>query len=212
MNLKDVKIGKAAFMKNEKDAELLADYMIQICRRLGLKAGAFLTRHDNPIGFCIGNQLEIEETIECLHGNLNENIDLIDLTVKYGAYLLQRTRKVATMTEGCELIMEKLKNGEALEKFRQMLIGQGVVEQVANELCLKKNYAFAFSNNRKVKYETMIKSSHDGYIKSIDALELGVLASVLGAGRAKAGDTISYEVGFRLLKKPGDKIETSNLY
>jgi thymidine phosphorylase len=204
----DVKIGKAAFMKSSEEATVLADYMIQICRRLGMKAGVFLTRHDNPLGFCIGNQLEIEETIECLHGNLGEDVDLIDLVVKYGGYLLHRSGTCSTMFEGSRMILEKLRNGEALEKFRQMLIGQGVSEHVATELCVNKNYALAFGNV-KAKHVSGVRSSEAGFVKSIDALELGLIASKLGAGRSKAGDVISYEVGFRLLKKPGDKIEKS---
>lgn len=202
----DVKIGKAAFMKNKEDAEVLADYMIQICRKLDLKAGVFLTRHDNPLGYCIGNQLEIEETIECLHGKFDEDMDMLDLVIKYGGYLLHRTQKAHSMFAGSRMILEKLRNGEALEKFRQMLIGQGVSEHVATELCLNKNYDLAF-NNKKAKFTTSIKSNKSGFIQSIDALELGLIASKLGAGRSKAGDKISYEVGFKLLKKPGDQIK-----
>jgi thymidine phosphorylase len=206
----DVKIGKAAFMKSNEEASVLADYMIQVCRRLGMKAGVFLTRHDNPLGFCIGNQLEIEETIECLHGNLGEDVDLTELVIKYGGYLLHRSNACSTMFEGSRMILEKLRNGEALEKFRQMLVGQGVSEHVATELCVNKNYALAFGG-AKAKHVTAVKSGESGFIKSIDALELGLIASKLGAGRSKAGEAISYEVGFRLLKKPGDKIEKGKI-
>ncbi len=87
----DVKIGKAAFMKSQEDCESLADYMMNICRKLGFKAGVFITKHDNPIGFGIGNQIEIEETIECLHGNLQPDVE--ELVSKYGGYLLQRTKR-----------------------------------------------------------------------------------------------------------------------
>lgn len=204
-------MGKAAFMKNDQDAFLLADYMIQICRKLGVKAGVFLTRHDNPIGNCIGNILEIEETIDCLHGLLRDDIDLVDLVVQYGGYLLFRTKKASSMQQGCDMIMEKLKNGEALEKFRQMLIGQGVSELVANELCVKRNYKLMSENGREAKFLSDVTADTDGFVSSIDALELGLVASKLGAGRAKAGDLISYEVGFKLLKKPGDKISKGKL-
>ena len=197
-------------MKTQAEASVLADYMIQICRRLGVKAGVFLTKHDNPLGFCIGNQLEIEETIECLHGQLTEDIDLVDLTVKFGGYLLHKTRMATTMFEGSRMILEKLRNGEALEKFRQMLVCQGVNEHIANELCLKKNYVLAFGGCRP-KHVTSLRASVDGFIKAIDALELGVLANKLGAGRSKAGEAISYEVGFRLTKKLGERVEKSKI-
>lgn len=199
----DVKIGKAAFMKNQADAELLAEYMLEICKKLGFKAGVFLTRHDDPLGNFIGNQFEIEETIECLHGRLPD--DIKELVVKYGGYLLQRVKKVSTMKEGQEIILEKLSNGEALEKFRQMLIAQGVSEQVAHELCINRNYNGVFAS--KAKFLSTIRSKETGCVASIDALELGLIGSSLGAGRVKAGDQISYEVGFKLLKKPGDNVE-----
>lgn len=199
----DVKVGRAAFMKNQQDAELLADYMIQIARKLGLKAGVFLTRHDNPLGKAVGNQIEIIETVEILHGNIP--YDLEELITKYGGYLLQRVDKCLTMVDGAKIILEKLKNGEALAKFRQMLIGQGVSELIANELCYNRNYDLVFQN--KAQYLSTIKAHASGYIKSIHALELGVLSSKLGAGRAKAGDEIFYEVGFKLLKQVGDKID-----
>ncbi|CAF0871679.1 unnamed protein product [Brachionus calyciflorus] len=198
----DVKVGRAAFMQNQEEAEKLADYMIQISRKLGLKAGVFLTRHDNPLGKAVGNQIEIIETIECLHGNVRH--DLEELITKYGGYLLQRVDKCETMVQGAKIILEKLKNGEALEKFRQMLIGQGVSEKIANDLC-NRNYDAVFK--QKAKYLSTIRAQTNGYIKSIHALELGLLSSKLGAGRAKAGDEIFYEVGMNILKQVGDKID-----
>lgn len=119
--------------------------------------------------------------------------------------MLLRTDKVSTLAEGVKMIMEKLKNGEALEKFRQMMIEQGVSESVANELCYKRNYAGVFKT--KAMGSTRLEAKKAGYVKSIDALKLGFIASHLGAGRIKAGDAISYEVGFRLLKTVGEQIE-----
>lgn len=112
------------------------------------------------------------------------------------------------MADGIRMVLEKLKNGEALEKFRDMLIAQGVNEAIANELCYKRNYDQVFKT--KAEYSTLIKVHKTGFIKSIHALELGLIASKLGAGRAKAGDQISYEVGFRLIKKVGDKVDFGN--
>lgn len=116
-----------------------------------------------------------------------------------------RTDKVLTMAEGAKMILEKLKNGEALAKFKEMMIEQGVSETVAHELCYNRNYAGVFKS--KAKQSTRLEAKKSGHIKSIDALKLGFIASHLGAGRIKAGDAISYEVGFRLLKTVGDQIE-----
>ena len=121
-----------------------------------------------------------------------------------------RTKKTKTVSEGAALILESLKNGQALLKFQKMIIAQGVDETVAHDLCFKRDYAKVFG--KKSQYVSLIKSTQTGYIKSIDALELGLCAVKLGSGRAKAGDKISYEVGFRLLKFVGDQINIGNLF
>lgn len=197
----DIKVGKAAFMKSMEEAEKLGDYMLQISKQLGFKAGVFLTQHNNPLGRAIGNQIEIEETIECLHGNIPS--DLEELVAKYGGYLLKSTNKAKTIDEGAQIISEKLRNGEALEKFKQMMLAQGVTDKVASDLCARK-YGKIF---KKARINTFLKPNKSGYMKSIDALILGNTAAKLGAGRAKAGDKIAYEVGFRLIKTVGEKID-----
>ncbi len=178
---------------------------MQISKQLGFKAGVFLTQHDNPLGRTIGNQIEIQETIECLHGNTPT--DMHELITKYGGYLLKSTGRAATIEEGALLIDEKLKNGEALNKFKEMIISQGVERSIAENLCNKK-YDSVFQN--KSQFNSFLKPSRAGYLKSIDALVLGMTAAKLGAGRCKAGDKISYEVGFRLLKTIGEKVELGN--
>lgn len=125
---------------------------------MNFKAGVFLTRHDDPLGKCIGNQLEIEETIECLHGNSPWDIE--ELVTKYGGYLLARTDKAYTMSEGAKMIQEKLRNGEALKKFHEMIVAQGVSEELAKELCYNRNYAQVFKS--KAKHVTLIKSKNSG--------------------------------------------------
>jgi thymidine phosphorylase len=125
---------------------------------LNLKAGVFLTNHDNPLGYCIGNQIEIEETIECLHGNIKE--DLKELITKYGGYLLFRSNKAKSLDEGCQMILNKLQNGEALAKFKQMIIAQGVDETIAHELCDKRNYKGVWL--KQSKYSSTIKSNKSG--------------------------------------------------
>ena len=217
----DVKVGKASFMPNQKDAEILSDYMLKISNKLGFKAGVFLTRHDNPIGRTIGNQIEIEETIECLHGEMSK--DMEELVTQYGGYLLYKTQRATSLEAGAKLILEKLKNKEALDRFQKMLIAQGVDEQLAHELCVKRNYNVF---PKKSKFVSLIKAQQSGYIKHIDALVLGNIAAKLGAGRAKSGkkieikikiincllffikgDKISFEVGFKLIKTVGDRID-----
>jgi len=111
--------------------------------------------------------------------------DMEELTCKYGGYLLMKTKRVSSVEEGAKLILEKLKNKEALHIFQKMLVAQGVDEKLAHELCINKNYSAVFE--KKAKYHSLIKAGKSGYIKSIDALILGNTASKLGAGRAKSG-------------------------
>lgn len=200
----DIKVGKAAFMKNLEDAEKLGDYMLKISKQLGFKSAVFLTQHDNPLGRTIGNQIEIQETIECLHGNTPT--DMHELITKYGGYLLKSTGRASSIEEGAKLIDEKLRNGEALEKFRQMIMRQGVKESVATDLCNKK-YDAVFK--KKSEFTSLLKPNRSGYLKSIDAIVLGMTGVKLGAGRSKAGEKISYEVGFRLIKTIGEKVDSS---
>ena len=108
------------------------------------------------MGRTIGNQIEIEETIECLHGNIPN--DLSELTTSFGGYLLYRTGHVNTMQEGALKIMEKLKNGEALKVFKKMIIAQGVNEQLATELCDYRNYK-VFQRQAKFKHVFTAKKS-----------------------------------------------------
>lgn len=97
--------------------------------------------------------------VKSLPFSFSEFIQYLKL-ISEGGYLLQRVKKVNTMKEGQEVIMEKLNNGEALEKFRQMLIGQGVKESVANELCLKRNYNVVFET--KAKFLSTIRAKQSG--------------------------------------------------
>ena len=119
--------------------------------------------------------------------------------------MLKSTGHVKTIEEGASLISQKLKNGEALQKWKEMLIGQGVQESVATLLC-NKQYDQVF--RRQASITSYLKAPRSGYMKSIDALVMGVTASKLGAGRAKAGDSIAYEVGFRLLKTIGENVSS----
>jgi pyrimidine-nucleoside phosphorylase len=132
---------------------------LEISKRLGIKAGVFLTQHDDPLGYCVGNQLEVEETIEGLYGNLSPDIE--ELVTKYGGYLLQRVKIANTMKDGQRIILEKLKNGEALAKFRDMIVGQGVSKEIANELCNRNYDVFP----AKAKYLSTIKAKDTGMLE-----------------------------------------------
>ena len=121
--------------------------------------------------------------------------DMEELTCKDGGYLLMKTKRASSIEEGARLILEKLKNKEALHIFQKMLVAQGVDEKLAHELCINKNYSSVFE--KKAKYHSLIKAQCSGYIKSIDALVLGHTASKLGAGRAKSGKMLHFTIFLR---------------
>lgn len=121
--------------------------------------GIFLTANESPLGRCVGNQLELEEIIDCLLGEMTPDLD--ELVTKYGGYLLQRCKLVSTMKQGQSVIREKLKSGEALFKFKEILQAQGVSNKLVEDLC-NKNYDAVFL--KKAKYLSTIKSKDSGTI------------------------------------------------
>ncbi|XP_071499758.1 thymidine phosphorylase-like [Diadema antillarum] len=127
----DVKVGKAAFCTTEDMGRKLAQSLVNTSCGLGTETTAVLTRMDDPIGCCIGNTLELAESIQCLKGK--GPTDLHDLVVELGAYLLKGTPE-----EGRQEMKKVLQDGSALEKFKEMIVEQGVKKDLADKLCKLK--------------------------------------------------------------------------
>lgn len=190
----DVKVGSGAFMKNIEDAISLANEMVDIGNSYGRKTIAIVTNMDEPLGKSIGNALEVKEAIETLQGNGPE--DLVELCLVLGAKLLVLAGKVNNELEGRNMLMETISSGKAYEKLIEMVEHQG------GDVSVIKNPDLL----PKAKYVLEVKSRETGYIKSINAEEVGKIALSLGAGRETMDSVLDLSVGIVLHKKVDDEV------
>ena len=190
--LLDVKCGKGAFMKNYEDAKKLAVEMVNIGKQLKKNVKAEITDMNQPLGKAVGNSLEIKEVIETLKGNGPK--DLEEICISSGAILLTQAELFNNVEDAKKALMENIKNGKAFEKFKEFVKAQGGdVEYIDHP------EKFPVSKNL-----IEIKSEKEGYIKTIDALAIGLGSCHLGGGRMKITDTIDMSAGIILNKKVGD--------
>ena len=192
--LLDVKFGSGAFMKDLDSARELARTMVDIGDELNRDTRAILTDMNQPLGLAIGNSLEVIEAINTLNGHGPS--DLVELCVSAGAIMLVQAGRVKTIEEGKKLLEENIKNKSALNKLCEMVEAQGG----------DASYIKDPSKFEKAKYIIDVKSNKDGYIKEINALEIGEAAMKLGAGRATKEDIIDFATGIVLEKKVGSKV------
>ncbi|MCM3627383.1 pyrimidine-nucleoside phosphorylase [Paenibacillus glycanilyticus] len=190
----DVKTGSGAFMKTVEDSEKLAQAMVEIGTQVGRQTAAVISDMDQPLGFAIGNALEVREAIETLQGN--GPADLTELCLTLGAHMVVLGKKAATVAEAKELLQRKLDNGEALAKFKQFIAAQGGEAAVADDVTLLPQAAELVE----------VKAAAAGYVSAIEAEQLGIAAMLLGAGRATKEAAIDYSVGITIRKKVGDPV------
>lgn len=191
----DVKTGAGAFMKTDKDAENLAHAMVKIGNSVGRNTMAIISDMSQPLGFAIGNALEVKEAIDTLKGEGPE--DLTELVLTLGSQMVVLAKKANTLEEARKKLVEVIKNGKALDKFKLFLKNQGGDPSVVD-------------NPEKLpqaKYKIDVPAKESGFISNIVADEVGIAAMLLGAGRATKEDTIDLAVGLMLHKKVGDKVE-----
>lgn len=185
----DVKVGDGAFMKNVEDARRLAGEMVKIGNNLSRKTVALLTNMDEPLGYKIGNCLEVEEVIDSLKGKGPE--DLVELSLQIGEYMLYFGGYAQSKEQARKMLEEVLESGKALEKFYQLIEAQGA----------SREYKLDIAEDKIPVY-----TAKTGYVKRIKAEELGTAAMLLGAGRASKEDTIDYSVGIEVCAKVGDYV------
>ncbi|XP_067437769.1 thymidine phosphorylase [Thunnus thynnus] len=198
----DVKFGRAALYKDLESAKELAQILVNVGNSLGIRTGAVLSSMDATIGRCVGNSLEVIESLETLKGNGPE--DLMELVTTLGGLLLKMTGLVSDLSEGSKRISEAVIGGTALSKFQAMMEAQGVAKQTAQTLCsASTDY---FSVLRKSEHQTELKTPEDGVVVDIDGLALAEVLHKLGAGRSKAGQPINRSVGAELLVTLGQMV------
>ena len=190
----DVKTGDGAFMKTEKDAEELAHAMVRIGNHVGRKTIAIISDMSQPLGFAIGNALEVKEAIETLQGKGPQ--DLTDLVLTLGSQMVILAKKAETTQEAKAMLREAITSGKAIAKFKEFLQNQGGDASVVDDT----------AKLPQAKYQIELPAKKSGYVSRMVADEIGVASMLLGAGRATKEDTIDLAVGIVLHKKVGDKV------
>lgn len=197
--LLDVKYGSGAFMKTKKDAKKLAEIMINIGRHLGKDVRAEVTDMDQPLGYAVGNNLEIKEVIETLHNRGPK--DLTKLCLDSGSIMLVQAKLFRDKKEARKALLKNLKNGKAFEKFVEFVKAQKG----------DASYILDPSKFEVAKNIIPIYSNKEGVIKRIDALTIGKSSMKLGGGRERIEDTIDMSAGIILNKKIGDFVKNNEL-
>jgi pyrimidine-nucleoside phosphorylase len=190
----DVKTGSGAFMKRLEDARTLARTMREIGRGLGKEVTAYLTNMDEPLGLAVGNALEVRESVAVLQGGGPK--DIVDLTVVLGAEMVWLGGRARNLAEAAAAIRTVLKNGKALDKFREMVAAQG-----GNPAAIDDVKILPQAPDRAI-----FAAAENGFIKHIDAEAVGLAAMDLGAGRARSEDAIDPAVGLVLNTKVGAQV------
>ena len=191
----DVKTGRGAFMKTLAQAEALADVMVSIGRLSKRRVIAVLSPMDQPLGFAVGNALEVKEAVEMLRGRGPEDYRYHCLHL--AAYMLLLGNKVTTVDEGILLAEKAIRNGSGMAKFRELIQAQGGDVRVVDDL----------ESLPKAGQVFQIEAEQTGWVSAVDAKEIGESSVILGAGRIKKGDPIDPAVGIMVKAKIGDKVE-----
>ena len=190
----DVTVGSGAFMKDIESATNLANEMIEIGKLANRETICILTNMEEPLGYSVGNNLEVIEAIKFLNGNMPE--DLKDVVLELGAYMIKLAGLGDNIEDNKKKMLENINNGKAFNKFLELIKNQG------GDISYIENV----EKFDKAKYILPIYATDDGYISQINTKEVGKLACDLGAGRIKKDDKIDYSVGIILNKKVSNKV------
>ena len=191
----DVKTGAGAFMQTEEDSIELAQAMVNIGNNVGRNTMAIISDMSQPLGFAIGNALEVKEAIDTLKGHGPE--DLTELCLTLGSYMVLLAKKADSVEEARKMLKEVIDNGKALEVFKTFLASQGGDASVVDDPSKLPN----------APYKIELPATQEGYIKEIVADEIGTAAMMLGAGRETKDSVIDLAVGLVLHKKVGDFVK-----
>lgn len=195
----DVKVGDGAFMKTKEAAFELAHEMVEIGKNVGRNTIAVISDMDQPLGLAIGNILEVEEAINTLKGQGPE--DLLELCLTLGSQMVILAGKAKNPEEARDMLLNTIKSGEALEKFKEFIKAQGGETDVIDDT----------NKFEKAKYIVPVKAENSGVVERINSQKIGLIAMELGAGRATKESIIDLAVGIVLNKKRGDHVEEGDI-
>ncbi|MGL4451512.1 MAG: pyrimidine-nucleoside phosphorylase [Sarcina sp.] len=195
----DVKVGDGAFMKNAQDARLLAREMVDIGKNVGRNTIGIISDMDQPLGFAVGNALEVEEAINTLKGKGPK--DLFELCLELGSNMVLLAGKAKNVEEAKEMLRGTIKSGQAIEKLKQFVSAQGGNTDVIDDT----------SKLPKAKYILEVIADKKGVVSKIHAENIGLIAMELGAGRATKDSIIDLAVGIVLNKKREDVVKVGDV-
>jgi pyrimidine-nucleoside phosphorylase len=191
----DIKTGNGAFMKSLKDANELANSLVDTAKSFDKKVIAFITDMNQPLGNYIGNWLEVYESVKVLKGEAKN--DLYVLSIKLAGAMIFLGKKAKSMQQGEQIAKNKIENGEAFNKFLNIVELQGGNSDLINN-------PGKYPRSRFLK---KLKSTHNGFINKFNTYQIGMASLELGAGRRKMDDIIDPKAGIILHKKIGDEIK-----
>ncbi len=192
----DVKVGNGSTLPTYEKSKELALKLLQTSKDFGQKAIAVLTDMSSPLGYAIGNWVEIKECVEIMNPELKESPlsdDLLEVTLYLAGAMLMLADKCSSIDDGIKLANEKLENGECFKKFIDLVEMQGGDITLINDM----------GKYPKAQHEDSIIAEYDGYIEKLDALTFGLAAVNLGCGRKTVDDKIDYSSAILLNKKIG---------
>ena len=195
----EVTVGNGAFMKNIEDAKKLSETMINIGRLAGKETVCILTNMDEPLGYSIGNTLEVIEASEALQGDMDD--DVKQVVLELGSYMIKLAGKGDNIEQNKQRIIDCIDSGAAYMKFLELIENQGGDVSYINDESKFENAKFIYP----------VMSDRSGYIKSIQAEKLGKISCELGAGRVRKEDIIDNQVGLIINKKIGDIVEKDEI-
>ena len=191
----DVTTGSGAFMKNTRDAKNLAKHMVAIGNHAGKETVAILTGMEEPLGFAIGNNMEVKEAIEVLKGDGPE--DVKEVSVALAGMMLSLGLENVSHSQGKRMAKKALSSGQAFEKFKEMVQAQGGdIRYVEHPEFFERD-----------AFEGEVLAAEDGFLSGMDTEKIGVAAGLLGAGRETKDSIIDMSAGIYLKKKIGDTVK-----
>ena len=191
----DVTTGSGAFMKNTRDAKKLAKHMVAIGNHAGKETVAILTGMEEPLGFAIGNNMDVKEAIEVLKGDGPE--DVKEVSVALAGMMLSLGLENVSHSQGKRMAKKALSSGQAFEKFKEMVQAQGGdIRYVEHPEFFERD-----------AFEGEVLAAEDGFLSGMDTEKIGVAAGLLGAGRETKDSVIDMSAGIYLEKKIGDTVK-----
>lgn len=194
----DVKAGSGAFMKTYEDARKLAETMVKIGNGAGRKTYGVISDMNQPLGYAVGNILEVKEAIDALNGRAPE--DLWDACITLASYMLLGAGRVSTIPEAKELLTETVRSGAALHKLAEFVEAQGG----------DKRYVYEPDRFPTASMTREVKVQADGYISAMNTEEIGLTSLLLGGGRETKESEIDLTVGIVFEKKIGADVKAGD--